>query len=46
MIHISGAGICGLSCAIHLLQEGYDVTIHEIRHEIGNPVRSLSLIHI
>ena len=44
MIHISGAGICGLSCAIHLLQEGYDVTIHEIRHEIGNPVRSPGII--
>ena len=39
-------GICGLSCAIHLLKEGYDITIHEIRHEISNPVRSPGIIKI
>ena len=44
MINISGAGVRGLSCALYLLNSGYEVTIYEIRQEIGNPVRSPGII--
>ena len=44
MINISGGGVRGLSCALYLLNSGYDVTIYETRQEIGNPVRSPGVI--
>ena len=44
MINISGAGVRGLSCALYLLDSGYDVTIYETRQEIGNPIRSPGII--
>ncbi len=44
MINISGGGVRGLSCALYLLNSGYDVTIYETRQEIGNPVRSPGII--
>ena len=44
MINISGGGVRGLSCALYLLDSGYDVTIYETRQEIGNPIRSPGII--
>tara|TARA_B100000282_G_scaffold85674_1_gene59619 strand:- start:700 stop:1326 length:627 start_codon:yes stop_codon:yes gene_type:complete len=44
MINISGGGVRGLSCALYLLNLGYNVTIYETRQEIGNPVRSPGII--
>ena len=44
MINISGGGLRGLSCALYLLNSGYNVTIYETRQEIGNPVRSPGII--
>ena len=44
MINISGGGVRGLSCGLYLLNSGYDITIYEIRQEIGNPVRSPGII--
>ena len=44
MISVSGAGVRGLSCALYLLDLGYDVTIFDVRQEIGNPVRSPGII--
>ena len=44
MINIAGAGVRGLSCALYLLNQGYNVTIYEIRQEIGNPTRSPGII--
>ena len=43
MINIWG-GVRGLSCALYLLNLGYNVTIYETRQEIGNPVRSPGII--
>ena len=44
MISIAGGGIRGLSCALYLINYGYNVTIYETRQEIGNPVRSPGII--
>ena len=44
MINIAGAGVRGLSCALYLLNQGYNVTIYQIRQEIGNPTRSPGII--
>ena len=40
MIKIAGGGLTGLSCALELIENGYEVEIFEARQEIGNPVRS------
>ena len=40
MIKIAGCGLTGLSCALELIKNGYEVEIFEARQEIGNPVRS------
>ena len=44
MIHIAGAGVRGLSCALYLLERNHNVTIFEARQEIGNPIRSPGII--
>tara|TARA_B100001287_G_scaffold252593_1_gene234669 strand:+ start:176 stop:805 length:630 start_codon:yes stop_codon:yes gene_type:complete len=44
MINVAGAGVRGLSCALYLLKNKFDVTIFESRQEIGNPVRSPGII--
>ena len=44
MIQIAGAGVTGLSCALELLNNGFEVELFESRQEIGNPVRSPGLI--
>jgi hypothetical protein len=44
MIEIAGGGLCGISCAIELLNQNIPVTIFESRQEIGNPVRSPGII--
>ena len=44
MIEIAGGGLCGLSCAMELLENNFNVTIYEARQEIGNPVRSPGII--
>ena len=44
VIEIAGGGLCGLSCAMELLENNFNVTIYEARQEIGNPVRSPGII--
>ena len=44
LISIAGGGLRGLSCAMELLSNNFEVTIYETRQEIGNPVRSPGII--
>jgi len=46
LIQIAGGGLTGLSCALELLDNNYNIEIFEARQEIGNPVRSPGWITI
>ncbi|HEX9790446.1 MAG TPA: hydroxysqualene dehydroxylase HpnE [Kiloniellales bacterium] len=39
-VHVVGAGIAGLSCAVRLVREGHDVHVHEAAAQAGGRCRS------